>query len=318
MSMIECTAFTSIFDNKVDKRYRFESWEHFRDSLYALSKKPGYKPKRGERKKKGASPLITPAVFEDGTRRANDHVTHWSKWAALDVDEYEGAFQDVLALFKDYKVIVYSSASSTKEHPKFRVVFSLTDDVPKEKIKHFWYALNKEFNALADPQTKDLSRMYYVPAQYPNAFNFFRVNTGKSLNPFALMERHQYIEEKKDLLSRLPIEMQRKILHHRAEALNNTNISWTSYKDCPFISEQILRNYTSIAHKDGTGRYAMFYKLMLNIAGNAVSRKYPITPHEIAELLRGVDNDHGRLYTKRPLETEAERAIQYILRNAQI
>lgn len=313
---IEFTAFHSIFDNKVNKRFGFDDWDAFVAALYKMSKVEGYKPKRGERPKRKASPLISPAIFESNTRRANDNVLYWSQWAALDIDEYESSFEDVLKQFAPYSFVCYSSASSIKDHPKFRVILQLTDKVQSEKIRHFWYAVNTEFSNVGDPQTKDLARMYYVPAQYPNAYNFIFTNKGKKiLNPTEIMEKHEFVENNKDFLSKLPMEMQRAVLHHRKNLLTNTNVTWNSYQDCPFVNKAMLGDYAKIAFQDGTGRYSFFYKLMVNIAGNAVRQKYPITPHEIAKIMREIDLEYGGRYKKRPLETEANRALTYVIRN---
>ena len=50
----------------------------------------------------------------------------------------------------------------------------------KIRSNTFWYALNKELGDIGDPQTKDLSRMYYVPGKYEGAYNFIFNNfTGR-------------------------------------------------------------------------------------------------------------------------------------------
>ena len=162
--MIEFTAFPSIFDNKTHRRFSFNDWESFTSALSNMSKKPGFKPKKGERSHLKPSPLITPAVYNEGTTRANVNVIKWAGWCALDVDEYDTTFEEAVKQFNDYEYVCYSTASSTKEKPKFRIVFKLDEDVESDQIKHFWYALNKEFNSIGDPQTKDLTRMYYIPA----------------------------------------------------------------------------------------------------------------------------------------------------------
>ena len=54
---------------------------------------------------------------------------------------------------------------------------------------------------------------------------------------------------------------------------------------------------------------------MVAIAGNAVTRQYPISAKEIAELCKQFDMDTGRWYESRPLESEADRAIEYVYRN---
>ena len=317
--MIEATLFKTIFDNKVNRKLSFDTWDEFVTCLYKMSTIDGYKPKRGERKIRKSSPLISPAVFKPNSRRANKNVKYWSKWAALDIDDYEGSFKDILSQFKDYSHVCYSSASSTKEHPKFRIIIQLTDEVPLDKIHHLWYALNKEFSNIADPQTKDSSRMYYVPAQYPKAYNFFFQHKGKTIiSPRKIMQKHPFVETKKDFLSNLPDNIKKNIIDYRADSLTNTDITWTSFRDCPFVNSKMINQYSQIAYTDGTGRYSFFYKILISIAGNAIRRKYPITPIQIATLAREIDMAYGNRYAKRPLETEASRALEYILRNQTI
>ena len=309
------TVFDSIFDNKTGKRLDFKDWSDFEQLLYRLAEMPGYKAKRGEKKK--SSSLISPAIYQPNLSRANANVTAWASWAALDVDNSNGALETILEPYREYYFVCYSTASSTPEKPKFRLVFPLTEHVPAENIRHFWYALNKNFNNIGDEQTKDLSRMYYVPAQYPNAHNFIFTNTGKFISPYDMMALHQYFEKKAgSFMQRLPEGIQKAILELEKEKMTNHDISWNSYRDCPFVSKKLLNEYRSISSIDGSGRYRMIYKLMTSIACNAVKRKYPISSSEVAELVSELDGDTARIYQKRPLKVEAERAIEYAYRNA--
>ena len=324
------TAFSSIFDNKTHRQIHHDNWQSFEDMLYKMSETNGYKLKRGERKApKGlkASPLITPAVYEEGKTRANDNVIEWAGWAAIDVDDhkFEGNLKDELhAKYGNYYYVCYSTSSSTRDHPKFRLVFPLETSVKQSSIKHFWYALNKEFDGIGDQQTKDLSRMYYVPAIYPDANNFIFTNTGNFINPNALMDKHPFIVQQSGLatfMDRLPPDVQKKVTAHREELLKqqaNYNFEWSSYRDCPFVSKKLISDYSAIAHADGSGRYAMIYKIMTSIACNAIKRKYPITSAQIAELIRQLDRDTSRRYQKRPLQTEAERALEYAYKTVEI
>ena len=156
--MISLTVFKSIFDNKTDTRVDFDSFDKFEKSLYHLSTLKGYKAKRGEFTNK-ASPLISPATYKLDTTRANTNVIEWAGWAALDVDnhQFNGDLESELArLYPNTYFICYSTASSTRDHPKFRLVFPLTRAVGSEEIRHFWFALNREFGMVGDTQTKDL------------------------------------------------------------------------------------------------------------------------------------------------------------------
>jgi hypothetical protein len=311
------TVFNSIFDNKTDKRLNFKTWDDFEKLLYKLSKLPGYKAKKGE--KKQSSSLISPAIYQEGGTRSNANVTAWAGWAALDVDSIDKPFEEVLEQYRSYYFVCYSTASSTVEKPKFRLVFPLTSQVPATSIRHFWYALNRQFNNIGDEQTKDLSRMYYVPAQYPNAHNFIFTNQGQWINPHELMAVHPYLEKKQgSFMERLPQEIQKAILELEKEKMTNRNVTWNSYRDCPFVNRKLINEYRSISNIDGSGRYRMIYKLMTSIACNAVKRKYPISSTEIAELINQLDRDTSRIYGNRPLKVEAERAIEYAYKHASV
>lgn len=324
------TAFESIFDNKTHRQIHHDNWESFEAMLYKMASVPGYKLKKGERKApKGlkASPLITPAVYDEGKTRSNDNVIEWAGWAAVDVDDhkFEGNLKDELYnKYGNYYYVCYSTSSSTSDLPKFRLVFPLTVSVKQTAIKHFWYALNRELGSIGDQQTKDLSRMYYVPAVYPGANNFIFTNTGDFLNPNTLMDKHPYVVTQSataTFMDRLPAEVQKKVLAHREELLKgkaNYDFEWTSYRDCPFVNKKLINDYTAIAHSDGSGRYSMIYKIMSSIACNAIKKRYPITSTQIAELIRQLDRDTSRRYQKRPLQVEAERALEYAYKTVEL
>jgi hypothetical protein len=323
--MYSLTVFKSIFDNKTDTRVDFETFEQFEKSLYHLSTLNGYKAKRGEHNVK-SSPLISPAVYKADTTRANANVIEWAQWAALDVDNhtFNGDLQDELhRLYPSYYFICYSTASSTKDNPKFRLVFPLTRTVKSNEIRHFWFALNTEFGLVGDTQTKDLSRMYYVPAQYPNAFNFiFTHRAAGYLNVDDLLVKHKYEEKTNshNFFDRLPEELQKEVIKHRQYKLNENkkDTNWSSYKDCPFVNQNLISEYKRISRIDGSGRYSMIYKIMTSIACNAIKKKYPINEYEIAELILQLDRDTANRYQKRPLNVEAGRAIEFAYKNALI
>lgn len=155
--------------------------------------------------------------------------------------------------------------------------------------------------------------MYYVPAQYPNAFNFIFTNKGRFVNPEELMNKHSFDNEfKNSFSSKLPEEIQKRLNDHRKNSLNNTSITWSNYHDCPFISKNQLMQYKAVT---GSGWYSKIYQIMVSIAAKATRAGYPIQPSEIAELCRQIDNDNGGWYKNRPLTLEAARAIDFSLTN---
>lgn len=310
--MYSLTIFKNIYDTKTTKRMDFATWDKFEDFLYKLSEQP--------LKDKQSAVLISPATYQPNTTRKNKNVVEWARWAAVDVDnhEFNGDLQNELNnRFGNWCYVCYSTASSTLDRPKFRLVFPLKCSVEADRIKPFWYALNSEIGELGDRQTKDLSRMYYIPAKYDNANNFIFTNPGSFIDPDALIEKHPMEAKKtgKTFFERLPEEMQQMIIQHRKDQMENTKISWQSYRDCPFLSKGMLESYIETTHVADTGRYHKMYQLMVHIAGNAVSSKYPITPYEIADLCRQIDLDTGNRYEDRPLDVEASRAIEFVYKN---
>jgi len=313
--MYSLTIFKNAFDNKTHRTVSHDSWEDFVQMLLNLSKK------KGEKGGNNSSPLISPARYVETSTRSNKNVTHWGSWAAVDVDDFD-AFNIVPSvdlkptlqnICGQYQFVCYSTASSTPIVPKFRLVFPLTREITAEEIPHFWFALNKQLKDIGDKQTKDLSRMYYVPAEYPDAFNFFFTNEGRHLNPDDLMGAWEYQTAKsKSFLDRLPAALREQVVSYRKEQSQNTDVQWTSYRDCPFFPKRLAQEYMAIS---GTGWYSKMYNIMVATAGNAIKAEYPISAKEIADMCRELDNDTGKWYDNRPLEVEANGAIEFIYRN---
>lgn len=302
-----------VYDNKTHRRMDFASWDLFVKFLYKLSERPLNGKQDAE--------LISPAVFKPDSPRRNENVVAWAGWAAVDVDDltFDGDVKDdLIRRFGEYTFICYSTASSTVDQPKFRLVFQLTSEVESSRIKHFWFALNSELGDIGDKQTKDLARMYYIPASYSNANNFFFVNHGHPIDLDYLLARWPYDDKRdsKNFMDRLPPAWREQIIDYRKGKLDNTSYMWSSYTDCPFVNRKLLNEYISTSGIDGTGRYRMIYKLMISIAANAIEKQYPITASQIVELIRQLDKDTANRYENRPLDIEANNALEYAYKNS--
>ena len=300
---VSLTIFDNVYDNKTVKRMDYESFEQFESVLYRLGESSKYPTK-------SKAPLISPATYLPDSTRANDNVVAWGGFGIIDVDDFKGDIKEIESKYEQYKYLCYSTASSTIENPKFRLVFPLTEWIDKEKIKHFWFALNKEIGGIADAQTKDLSRMYYIPSKYKNSFNFIFSHDGEVMDPDDLMVRHKYVLPAEGFYDRLPEAIKKGLMEHRKSQLNNTDISWTGYKDCPFVNQKKVQEYKSLT----AGWYYAMYQLMVSISGNAITKGYPITAKEVEFLIRDLDSETGNWYLKRPIEREAERAIEFVFR----
>ena len=230
------TIFKNLFAIKTDQRMDFDSFDELEKLLYKLSDQP-------LASKKDAV-LISPATYKPDTTRKNDNVVEWSGWCAVDVDDYEPEGElkdDLIRRFSTWRFTCYSTASSTRSSPKFRLVFPLTRAVEMERIRDFWYALQTELGDLGDRQTKDLSRMYYIPGKYADAYNFIFSNGGVSIDPDELIFKHPMPKKANlnNFFDRLPDEMQKQIIEYRKNKLD-ANYEWTSYRDCPFFPKKLV------------------------------------------------------------------------------
>ena len=105
---VSTTLFKNIYDNKTNVRLDFNDFKAFEESLYKLSERPIASKKD--------APLMSPAIYQADTTRANANVIEWAGWAAVDVDEhkFEGNLQNELtSLYGNWYYVCYSTASST-------------------------------------------------------------------------------------------------------------------------------------------------------------------------------------------------------------
>jgi hypothetical protein len=121
-----------------------------------------------------------------------------------------------------------------------------------------------------------------------------------------------------NFLDRLPDAWKEQIINHRKDSLENTSYTWSSYHDCPFVNQRLINDYKDIAHLDGSGRYRMIYKIMCSIASNAVEKGYPMSANEIVNLVKQIDAETSRRYEQRPLEVEANNALEFAYTNAKV
>jgi hypothetical protein len=331
MKPISLTMFKNRFDSKTNKRMDFDTFDALEKLLYELSSIV-YKAKED-------APLISPATYvtdanvadhddavkesnKTGTapkwyHRKNRNAVDWGGWAALDVDDqvFDGELKDELdTRFREYRYVCYSTASSTLTQPKFRVVFPLTRRVEAHEIKAFWFALVTASGLSADTQCKDLSRMYYVPADYNTSahnHNFIFSGVGKlPLDIDDLMREFPAPPPKSnDFFDNLPKQIQQQIIDRRKGELTNTTVRWSSYRNCPFWPKKTANEYAMIVD---SGWYRKMYQIMIQIAGFAVRDKYPITAREIAQLCFEFDADTGGWYKDRQFETEANSALEFV------
>ena len=316
------TIFDSIYDNRTHNIITKRNWSQFSNFLFELSKIPYTKK---------TAPLISPAIYKSGTTRSNANVIAWAGWTAFDIDNNYFKSVDQIQTYMDqqypdHAYCCYSSASCKKEHLKFRIIFPLLTWIEDpDKIQIFWYCMNKKLSGLVDQQTKDRSRMFYVPADYQEAeLKFFWISDGKTfINPFEVINTSNIdineitlstqSKRNSSFLATLPLELQKTIAMNRKRQLeiNGKFYNWTSWKNCPFCRNEAVNRYKEIVLTRSEGRYLGLYKLMVDIARTAILKEYPITEQEIASLVHEIDNELDGYYQNRKIDTEIKNAISY-------
>ena len=307
--MYSITPYRHIFDTDTSRRIDMDSWEELLTLLYTMHKEDHYKNKKD-------ATLISSAVYKDGCTRANDNVLHWSRWCALDIDEFPGSVEEIKDLAQGYAFAAYSTASCREDKLKFRLILPLTSTVRKDDIPAFWNALNTKFIEVLDAQCKDQSRMFYVPGQYEGAFNFFTYEDGPFVDPHDLMSEFPFVRKESDIVSMLGDDVKSMLVKHRVRKTTDpcNTITWTSWRDCPFVNKKAVEEYAQITD---TGWYRKLYSIMVGIAAISMKKGYPISEFEIAQLAVEIHNDYSKVqrpdYDKRNFLDEARRALNHVL-----
>ena len=127
------------------------------------------------------------------------------------------------------------------------------------------------------------------------------------------MDRHEFVSGfRNSFEDKMPDAIRKKITEYKKTKLTNSNFTWSSYRDCPFVNKQLVLEYRNISD---SGWYHKMFQIMVSISSRALRSQYPITPEEISKLCKEIDNDTGGWYKNRPLSLEASRAIDFSLKN---
>ena len=310
--MFSLTLFTSLGDAETNKRMDFETFKDFEEFLSGAYEM--------EYEQKKDAPLISPAIFDDTTKpRSNENVSHWGGWCAFDVDDWTGGgivehFEEKL---NGYKFILYSTASSTQEKPKFRVVIPTSNNVSDIRIRAFWYGMNRFLGTVGDKQVKDYTRLYYVPGSYKSSNNnFLHISDGQAFVNYIEIIHKNPIPENIGFIDKFPKEIQDAVIVNTRRKLlkGRPDLHWNSYTNCPFWPRRTADYYRGLA--PDSGRYFTMYRIMVAIAFSALKQRYPINEMEISALCREFDLDSGARYKDRPFEREARRSIEYACKKA--
>ncbi len=297
--------FDGFYSNTAQK-CEVNGWNEFVSTMQAMSTVSGYKPSMGDYER--TQPLISPAIYGDNTKRINDNVVGWDM-VMMDIDDGIDNLERVVSHFNAFEYIIYSTANCTREKLKIRVCIPLNKNAPKKSLHGIWFALNEWCSGILDKQTKDKSRMHYIPAMYTNKgsdYNhIFLVNKGITLDWEALCSKFPAPPEKDKFKVVNPLrDLKRKVF-----LSNNTQPS-TNIQDanCPFVYQKMIDEYRLTP---AGGHHGAIYKFMVKMCYNAQKINYAISVDELADMAKQVDDLDGGFYDEKKLLGNAVDALNY-------
>ena len=304
---MEYSYFYGFYSNQPQLCYS-ETWEHFCETMKAISEVEGYKPTHKEYDK--TQGLISSAIYaNEDDKRTNDNVTGWDI-LILDIDDTDKSLSQINTIFQHFDRIFYSSASCTHSKLKLRVIIPLNTTAPKEKLKEVWYAAQMWCEGLVDEQTKDMSRMHYVPARYTNKGDqyrhFFHVEKGIKLDWEALVAKYPMPPEAERFKKDNPLRKLKRSIFVDNNPLPEFNIQ---ADNCPFVDDRMVNDYmlTPIG-----SHHTAIYKFMVQICYKAQAMNYPLDVDELADMGKQMDDMDGGFYETKKMMNNAVDAMSYV------
>jgi hypothetical protein len=264
--------------------------------------------------KKYQTPLISPAVFKAGTNRANINVECWGSVIGLDMDSGAMTVDEAGAVMQEFAsdYAIYTTTKSTVEHQRYRIFAPLDRDVEAADVPKFWRGLSELFSGMIDPQTKDLARMYYVPATWlPDSAN------GCPYNRFeAVTEGRTLMVD--DIMAMVPADA---VIAAPVFAKPTTELEGSWKPTNPLIRQLYLNglvtpkieaDYRKVQKGD---HHQGLFKFMVAVGFEAKRRNYPLTIAELIDLAKQIDSTNTIKTNPnrwQRMDYEASRALGFV------
>jgi hypothetical protein len=299
--------FTGFYSNQ-PQLCEVANWDEFCSYMQAISEVTGYKPEAGDYER--TQGLISGAIYANDTdKRSNDNVTGWDI-LVLDIDDTPKSLEFIMEKYKPFNYIMYSSASCTYNKLKLRVIIPLNATAPADKLDQLWYAAQMHSDGLVDEQTKDKSRMQYIPARYTNKGDdyrhFFHINVGMDLPWEKIIAKYPSQPPEERFKKSNPLRnLKRKIFMDN----NSLPVFDIQSTDCPFVYDHMIQEY---ALTPAGGHHLAIYRFMVKCCYNAQKINYPITVDELADMGTQIDDMDGGFYDEKKMLGNAVDAMSYV------
>lgn len=152
------------------------SWSDFRDLLADAATIP-----RAASEKESwwwVSPMLP---HEGATQRRNDDVEQMANWFGMDLDDGNFDIDRLTYRMIGATWLCYSTASSTPDAQRWRIMLLL--DRPYDPVDHErlfrWF--NHRFSGMLCASTKNVSRLFYLPAAWNSEPSIFHSSYGRAI-----------------------------------------------------------------------------------------------------------------------------------------
>jgi len=281
-------------------------WDNFINTMRTISEVKGHKPYKGEYTEQG---MISSAIYAPNTKRGNKNVLGWDM-VLLDIDSgIDLNSLDQLVLDLDYNFLIYSSPSCTKDHIKIRLCLELHEFAPKEVLSQLWFAVNAMLGNIVDKQTKDKSRMMYVPARYDNTEDYYHIFIEcykDKLNWEELINKYPSPKENEKYHLKNKLSLLKRKIYVKTNKLPCFNIQ---AKKCPFCYDNMIDEYRLTPAGE---HHLALYRFMIKVCYNAKRINYPLSIDELVDMARQLDDLDGSFYNDKKFYDSAQDAIEYV------
>jgi hypothetical protein len=231
---------------------------------------------------------VSPMLLGDSAeRRLQANIDRLAAFAAGDLDAQGWTLNKLNERLDGFAHLFYTTTSSRPWHQRWRIMVQLDREISVQEHGAVWNFLNELFDEQLDQKTRNVNRIYYVPAKWIGADNVFTPFVGQPICVDTILEYYEPV----DLAVYTPITE----LHgHRVTP-----------DGCEIITDGMIREFT--ASPPG-GR---FWTLLCSAAARYQSNGWTLSADSLCSAAMQVSLTYGPGVKRQNPVREAARALAW-------
>ncbi len=230
------------------------------------------------------APLISPAMYHPHDRRSNDNVLGHGSWYALDIDHLKASFEEIQEYFDALNInyILHTTTSHSDQEAHLRLLGELDRNTLREELPLLWSGLYEYFGQISDPQTKDFSRMYTVPANWEDTNPKFAYQTSRYF-----LEVDEIIKLAPPIVSPQPILIKNlKNVQNALDGAGKIIPVNDSIQNSKIVNSKMISQYLSLPKGE---HHSGLYRFMCHASFSAISKGYDIDVYQLVDYAKQLD-----------------------------